>query len=199
VIAGGQRNEAFGELSFAAGYQAHALNTGSFVWSDYKSGSSALADTAADQFVVRASGGTYVYSSENDTTGVKLAAGSGTWSNLSDRNVKTDIVPLDDATILAKVAALPLSTWRYKAESGVRHVGPMAQDFYAAFRVGEDDRHITSIDEDGVALAAVKAVHVENGTLRRENARMALRLAAVEARNAALEKKVDALVARAHT
>jgi hypothetical protein len=35
----------------------------------------------------------------------------------------------------------------------------MAQDFYAAFGVGEDDKHITSIDEDGVALAAIKALH----------------------------------------
>jgi DNA-binding transcriptional MerR regulator len=35
----------------------------------------------------------------------------------------------------------------------------MAQDFYAAFNVGEDDRHITSIDEDGVALAAIKALN----------------------------------------
>jgi hypothetical protein len=66
-------------------------------------------------------------------------------------------VPLDDASILTKVASLPVSAWRYDTESGVRHVGPMAQDIYAALRVGEDDRHITSIDEDGVALAASKA------------------------------------------
>jgi hypothetical protein len=45
----------------------------------------------------------------------------------------------------------------------------MAQDFYAAFKVGEDDRHITSIDEDGVALAAIKALHAENGALRSDN------------------------------
>jgi hypothetical protein len=44
----------------------------------------------------------------------------------------------------------------------------MAQDFYAAFKVGEDDKHITSIDEDGVALAAIKALHAENARLRRE-------------------------------
>jgi len=66
------------------------------------------------------------------------------------------VAALDDATVLDKVSAL-------------RHVGPMAQDFYAAFHVGEDDRHITSIDEDGVALAAIEALHAENRTLRAEN------------------------------
>ena len=64
-----------------------------------------------------------------------------------------------------------MSEWGYGSERGVRHVGPMAQDFYAAFGVGEDDRHITSIDEHGVALAAIKALHAENPYLRAENAR----------------------------
>jgi hypothetical protein len=180
TIPGGGYNEASGDYGLAAGYHADAANNGSFVWSDYSSGSGLVKDTAANQFVVRASGGTYVYSSENLGSGVRLAAGSGTWSSLSDRNAKTDIVPLDDAAILVKVTRLPLSAWRYKTETRVRHVGPMAQDFYAAFGVGEDDRHITSIDEDGIALAAIKALHTENAGLRAQNAALAERLAAVE-------------------
>jgi hypothetical protein len=84
----------------------------------------------------------------------------GTWASASDRNLKTDVARIDDAAVLDKVAALPISRWSYKSERGVRHVGPMAQDFYAAFGVGEDDKHITSIDEDGVALAAIKALHM---------------------------------------
>jgi len=96
--------------------------------------------------------------------------------------MKTNVVPLDDAAVLDKVAALPVSEWSYTAERGVRHVGPMAQDFYAAFGVGEDDRHITSIDEDGVALAAIKALHSEN-------ARLSSRLAKLEA-------KLDRLASR---
>jgi len=86
--------------------------------------------------------------------------------------MKTGVVPLDDAAVLAKVAALPVSEWSYTSERGVRHVGPMAQDFYAAFGVGEDDRHITSIDEDGVALAAIKALHADNARLHVENERL---------------------------
>jgi cell division protein FtsB len=60
----------------------------------------------------------------------------------------------------------------------------MAQDFYAAFGVGEDDRHITSIDEDGVALAAIKALHAENADLHAENAGLRQRVARDEAQRA---------------
>jgi trimeric autotransporter adhesin len=169
IVAGGDGDTAGGTLSFAAGYHVYVSHNGTFAWSDYSSGSSSLKDTAANQFLVRASGGTSIYSNETMTSGVTLPAGAGTWSSLSDRNAKTGIVPLDDASVLAKVASLPVSTWSYKSESGVRHAGPMAQDFYAAFGVGEDDRHLTSIDEDGIALAAIKALHGENIALNRRN------------------------------
>jgi len=182
VIAGGDQNAASGTLSFAAGYNADAVHNGSFVWSDYSSGSALAKDTASNQFVVRASGGVTLYSNEAMSAGVSLPAGSGTWTSLSDRNAKTAIEPLDDASVLAKVTALPVSTWRYKTESGVRHVGPMAQDFYAAFGVGEDSRHITSIDEDGVALAAIKALASKIGKLEGENAQLRARLTAVESK-----------------
>ena len=68
----------------------------------------------------------------------------------------------------------------------MRHVGPMARDFYAAFGVGADDEHITSIDEDGVALAAIKALHAENA-----DARAAVK--ALHAENAALRAQLEAL------
>ena len=56
----------------------------------------------------------------------------------------------------------------------------MAQDFYAAFGVGEDDKHITSIDEDGVALAAIKALHAENKVQSAQIAELRARLAQVD-------------------
>ena len=182
IVAGGNSDTAAGILSFAAGYHADAAHNGSFVWSDYSSGSAMVKDTAANQFVVRASGGTTVYSNEAATSGVMLTPGSGSWASLSDRNAKTDIVALDDDSILAKVAALPIDGWRYKSEKGVRHVGPMAQDFYAAFGTGVDNRHITSIDEDGVALAAIKALHREIGELKDKNASLQSELTALAAR-----------------
>jgi len=190
AIAGGDGNTAAGFASFAGGYHAEAAHNGSFVWSDYASGSAVIKDPGASDFVARASGGVYLYTNEGATSGVELPTGESTWESLSDRNAKTDIAPLDDASILAKVAALPIAAWSYKSDRGVRHVGPMAQDFYAAFGTGVDDRHITSIDEDGVALAAIKALHAENGRLQRENVRLQSRLAELEA-------KVDRLAASA--
>ena len=77
--------------------------------------------------------------------------------------------------------------WSYTTERGVRHVGPMAQDFYAAFNVGEDDRHITSIDEDGVALAAIKAL---NARVERRDALLDAKLAAKDARIDALQRQM---------
>jgi hypothetical protein len=84
----------------------------------------------------------------------------------------------------------------------VRHVGPMAQDFYTAFKVGEDDKHITSIDEDGVALAAIKALHHDNTRLHAhvasldvENARLRRRLAAEEAHDRRVDVELAHIVA----
>ena len=54
---------------------------------------------------------------------------------------------------------MPIDEWRYKTETGQRHLGPVAQDFYAAFGLGADDKHITTVDEGGVALAAIKGLY----------------------------------------
>jgi hypothetical protein len=180
TVPGGNGNTASGVASFAAGNNAQALTTGSFVWSDDTATTYKVTSTKSNQFLARATGGFAFYTNPHLTSGVSLAPGSGTWSSLSDRTMKTGIAGIDDASILAKVAALPVSEWSYTSERGVRHIGPMAQDFYAAFRVGEDDRHITTIDEDGVALAAVKALHAENASLRSELKRLERRVAALE-------------------
>jgi hypothetical protein len=209
TIPGGYHNVASGIASFAAGYGAEAVTNGAFVWAD-ESSTARVKSAFNNEFVARASGGVYFYSNAASTAGVRLPAGGGAWSSLSDRNMKTGVAALDDAAVLDKVAALPVNVWSYTSEPGVRHVGPMAQDFYAAFGVGEDDRHITSIDEDGVALAAIKALHAENRDLRDCLARNSARLARVEAlaardealrarddgRLLALERKVSALAVR---
>jgi len=75
-----------------------------------------------------------------------------------------------------KVAALPISTWRFKQHPQSRHIGPMSQDFYAAFGVGPDDQHIATVDADGVALAAIQGlnqkVEAENAALKQEVAEL---------------------------
>jgi hypothetical protein len=85
----------------------------------------------------------------------------------SDRAIKADVAPTDGRAVLAKLAALPLATWRYRWDApDVRHIGPMAQDFAAAFGVGDDDRAIHAVDGQGVALAAIQALHREVEELR---------------------------------
>jgi hypothetical protein len=199
TVPGGYDNNAAGELSFAAGFKSYARYAGSFVWSDYASGATLLESTGVNQFLARATGGFTLWTNAANTVGAKLAPGSGTWASASDRNLKTDVARIDDAAVLDKVAALPIERWSYKSERGVRHVGPMAQDFYAAFGVGEDDKHITSIDEDGVALAAIKALHAENAHLRArltaENATLRSRLAADEAHVRRVDAELDRIVA----
>ncbi len=78
----------------------------------------------------------------------------------SDRASKSAFSSVNAKAILAKVAALPISTWMYNAEkeSGVRHIGPVAQDFKKAFNVGYDDKSISLIDASGVALTAIKGL-----------------------------------------
>jgi trimeric autotransporter adhesin len=210
TIPGGYVNSAAGTYSFAAGARASAAQTGTFVWSDGSDGDTILTSARAYEFLARASGGVTFWTNAASTVGATLAPGSGTWASASDRNLKTDVARLDDAAILAKVAALPIERWSYKSERGVRHVGPMAQDFYAAFGVGEDDKHITSIDEDGVALASIKALHAEDADARAaikqlhvENAQLRARLATAtaleSARIAAMQTQLQRLSAQMAT
>ena len=77
----------------------------------------------------------------------------------SDRNLKENFTPISPQDTLAKVAALPISRWNFKNDNAVAHVGPMAQDFYATFGVGADDKHIATVDEEGVALAAIQGLN----------------------------------------
>ena len=79
---------------------------------------------------------------------------------ISDRNAKENFQPLDNQTVLAKVASLPMTEWNYRTDSkDTRHIGPMAQDFQAAFQLSADDKHISLADEGGVALAAIQGLN----------------------------------------
>jgi hypothetical protein len=160
TVPGGNGNLAAGSFSFAAGSNARANNGGSFVWSDASSFGVIVGDTGANQFVARAAGGFTFYTASDLSTGATLASGSGSWSSLSDRNVKANFNAVDGQALLARLAALPISTWNYKAQpESIRHMGPTAQDFRAAFGLGEDESHISTVDAQGVALAAIQALY----------------------------------------
>ena len=55
---------------------------------------------------------------------------------------------------------MPIATWNWKSQdASIRHMGPMAQDFHAAFGLGETPKGISTVDADGVALAAIQGLH----------------------------------------
>jgi hypothetical protein len=113
-----------------------------------------------------------------------VAANSFTPS--SDRNLKENFDAISPKEVLAKVVEMPISRWNFKEESGVRHLGPMAQDFRLAFGLGADDRHIATVDADGVALAAIQGL---NQKLDEKDAR----IEKLEAQLLALQKSVEEL------
>lgn len=179
TVPGGYGCTASGNGSFAAGNLALAVNDGSFVWGDF--GSQTISSTADNQFMVRASGGTVFYSNSALTSGVTLAAGGSSWSTVSDSTHKRNIREVDYKKVLEKVADLPISQWSYESQDeNIEHIGPMAQDFYQLFGLGEDDKHINTLDPDGIALAAIKALHLENQQLKEQLSTMEERLAKLE-------------------
>lgn len=103
--------------------------------------------------------------------GARLTAG-GAWTNASDRNAKENFSAVDAREVLAHVVSLPVTAWNYRSEPGVKRIGPMAQDFYAAFGLGHDDTGISTVDESGVALAAIQGLNARieemSATLRAE-------------------------------
>ena len=159
-IPGGRENQATGTDSFAAGRKARAVHDGAFVWGD--SFNAQKPSSAPDTFNVYASGGATFYSNSAATTGVTLVAGGGAWSMLSDEERKENFEEVDSREVLERVCALPMTTWNYKAQDdSVRHMGPMAQDFHAAFGLGANDRLINTVDSHGVALAAIQGLYHE--------------------------------------
>jgi hypothetical protein len=80
----------------------------------------------------------------------------------SDRDAKENFTAIDARDVLPRVAALPVTQWNYKTDSkDVQHIGPMAQDFQAAFHLCAEDKHISVIDESGVALAAIQGMNLK--------------------------------------
>ena len=132
------------------------------------------------------------------SSGAHVSTG-GTWTNASDRALKENLQPVNERKILEKVAALPIQSWNYKAEArAVRHIGPTAQDFRAAFELGGSDKAIGTVDADGVALAAIKGLFdlLEEKDHRIEdvkaaNDRLSRELQALREQLQALQEKLD--------
>lgn len=197
-VAIGLQNSASGNFSVAIGKNARTANRqGSVVLGDGCAGfsSDSVYPTANNQFVARGCGGIKMYTSQNLASGVEVAAGGGSWSSISDRNRKQNFLAMDGEDVLARLRNVPVSSWNYiTQDQSIRHMGPMAQDFHAAFGLGESNLLINTVDIDGVNMAAVQALtartdalRAENEALRQENAGQAAEIADLRARMERLE------------
>lgn len=138
---------------------------------------------------------------------------AGNLVHASSRTLKRDIAPVDPDQILDRVLSLPLASWRYDRDTAAGlHLGPMAEDFYAVFGLGSDERTIAASDVSGVALAAIQGLKAEHDrklaqkqseitSLRSEVATLRARITALEERQAAasqLQNEVAGLRAIVH-
>ena len=164
TVGGGFGNIAAGTGSFVAG--SNALNetpayVGVFLFAD--SSGYAFHSAAANEFAARATGGVrFVLGIDGSGTPTwSCAASNGNnWACSSDRNLKENFQPVDVAGVLQRVAGLPLYLWNAKGtDPNVKHLGPTAQDFMAAFALGNSDMMIGMQDADGVALAAIQGLN----------------------------------------
>jgi hypothetical protein len=215
MVPGGRGNFAGGDWSLAAGRTAQANFNGQSVWADsqpfnFPAAGEGNFTPAANQFLVRATGNppgtidavvftTAVNAAGQSLAGVKLTVGGGAWLFFSDRDSKEHFRPAGGRDVLDRLNRIPISTWNYKAQgSGVRHIGPIAQDFYAAFGLGEEERFINAMDLDGVALAAIQGLHeivLEKDAciteLQEAHDAEQERIAELEARLAAIEALIE--------
>jgi hypothetical protein len=183
----GSDTAAIGDYSIAMGRSAQATNQGSYVWADSTFGT--VRSTNNNSVTMRASGG-YRLFSNNAGVAAYLAPNTTSWGTPSDRAAKKNFQALKGKEILEKLAALPIQRWNYKweADQDTPHIGPVAQDFKAAFYPGRDDKSITTLEFDGVALAAIQGLNqkVEDQRadiqkLRNQNQRLQDRLQRLEA------------------
>ena len=164
TIGGGFGNVAAGTGSFVAG--SNALNDapahiGVFLFAD--NWGYPFRSAKANEFAARATGGVRfvlgVDGSGTPTWTCAASNGNG-WACSSDRNLKENLQPVDVARVLQRVVELPLYLWNAKgADPDVKHLGPTAQDFMAAFELGNSNKMIGMQDADGVALAAIQRLH----------------------------------------
>jgi hypothetical protein len=214
----GEDNTASGAASVAMGYHAHTnARQGSFVFSDRSSVDSVRAGVNHSANW-RVSGGFRIFTSSNMSTGVTIQSGSvtsnwgqdfaviststgaylstsGVWTSVSDVRRKHLFEDVSGEDVLFRLRGMPVRTWSYRVDDAhIRHMGPTAQDFHAAFGLGNDNVTIAPIDEGGVALAGIQALDArttaqqarivklerENAAMRGENAELRARLEAIE-------------------
>jgi len=157
IVGGGTNSSA----TSATGAKVFGTNASSgfdntFVWGD---GSAALSATTNRQWSQLNSGGAFYYSNANGTAGVSMAAGTSSWTSISDVNRKKDLRLLsDDEEMMDRLRRLPVYKYKMNGDKSANKISPTAQDWLRAFpafdRGGE--LSIGMNDMDAVKLLAVK-------------------------------------------
>lgn len=173
--------------------------TGTFVWSDGSATASAdtFRNTANNEFAARATGGFRFRTNLTGTTGCNLPAGSGVFNCTSSRSTKQNFMTVSGEDVLAQLRSIPVTTWNYTAEGKqVRHMGPMAEDFFKAFSLGVGNTSIGVQDLGGVSLAAIKALDQRTTELQQKTAeveQLRNQVNDLRSANTELEKRLAAL------
>jgi len=195
VVLGGFNNQALRELSLAAGANAVSDHPGAMVFAAGFD-SATFRSQAPSEFAVRATGGVRFVTAGNGT-GCSMRANNPTWSCTSDRAAKKDLEAIDGDAVLLAIARMPVWRWSYLNQSdGVRHMGPTAQDFRAAFGLGVGDKMIDMVDADGVNLAAVQALEKRTAKLQDENASLRSELENMGAAQRQMLQRLDEMAKR---
>ena len=167
---------AIGTQAYATGIYSIAMGSGANT--NGKDGSMVVGDDAYfqtaysssdNQLTMRFIGGYRLWSSYPDSTaGVYMRHGQSGWSNYCDRNKKENFEPINGEWILGKIKNIPITKWSYKkTDPNEKYIGPMAQDFYAAFQLnGTDSLGINSISIDGVNMAGVIALEKRTSEIK---------------------------------
>ena len=174
AVAIGYNVSADQDHSFALGKFASTNGfSGAFVWGDGAATSSVQTFKAGanNEFAARASGGFRFRTNLAGTTGCNLPAGSGVFNCTSSRATKENFLMVDGAEVLSRLKGIDVSTWNYISEGrSVRHMGPMAEDFFKAFQLGAGNTSIGVQDLTGVSLAAIKALNQRTDELQQKSA-----------------------------
>jgi hypothetical protein len=193
TVPGGVGNVASGDTSFAAGRFARATHDHAFVLSGWSgaSGASPVSSVGPQTFSAYFPGGYYLYTGPLGTGQGCIITGAGAGQTCSsDRNLKSNISAMNPREVLRRVSALPLFNWSFRGHENVRNVGPMSQDFHAAFGLGESDKYISAHNLSSVAIAAVQGL---NQKLVSEGKAKDAKIAAQQSEIAAMKSELVAI------